>query len=185
MTKIAVVYHSSTGTTEQLACAIAEGVHTTAGAEAILLKVSEEAIRQGRYIDGEVMRQLDCCDGIVFGSPTFMGCVSAQFKAFMDATSERYGRRAWADKQAAGFTIGGSPSGDQLNTLQTLQIFAGQHGMLWMGIDLPAGWDSAGRNRLGAQTGLIAQRTESGGVHPQDHLTASYLGQRFARHLAR
>lgn len=183
MTKIAVVYHSATGTTEQLAGAIAEGVFAVDGAEAILLKISAQAIERGRYRNEELMRQLDRCDGILFGSPTFMGCVSAQFKAFMDATSERFGRRAWAGKLAAGFTIGGSPSGDQLNTLQTLQIFASQHGMLWMGIDIPAGRDSEGRNRLGALAGLIAQQTESGDVHRQDRLTALYLGERLARQL--
>ncbi|WP_323844409.1 flavodoxin family protein [Microbulbifer magnicolonia] len=180
MTKFAVVYYSATGTSEILAQAVAAGIHSVAGAEAVVLKIADTDIDHGRYKNREIMRQLDHCDGIVFGSPTFMGTVAAQFKAFMDATSERYSQRAWAGKLAAGFTIGGSPSGDQLNTIQTLQIFAAQHGMLWMGIDLPSGWDTCGRNPSGAQAGLIAQRADSGGVHRLDRLTAMYLGERLA-----
>lgn len=178
--KVAVVYYSATGTTETLAQAVAAGIHAIGGAEATLLKVEDEDVREGRYENAKLLQQLDLCDGIVFGSPTFMGSVAAQFKAFMDASSERYGRRAWAGKLAAGFTIGGSPSGDQLNTLQTLQVFASQHGMLWTGIDLPAGWDSSGRNRLGSQSGLIAARCDANGVHQLDRLTAMYLGERIA-----
>ncbi|SDZ82097.1 flavodoxin family protein [Microbulbifer marinus] len=180
MTKFAVVYYSATGTTEILARAVAAGIHTNVGAEAALLKIEGEDVREGRYENPELLQQLDSCHGIVFGSPTFMGSVAAQFKAFMDATSERWGRRAWTGKLAAGFTIGGSPSGDQLNTLQTLQVFASQHGMLWSGIDLPAGWDSSGRNRLGSQSGLTAVRCDSNGVHQLDRLTAMYLGERIA-----
>ncbi|MFC6631708.1 flavodoxin family protein [Microbulbifer taiwanensis] len=180
MSRLAVVYHSATGTTEILAKAVAAGVHSVAGAEAAVLKIEGTDIDRGRYTNGEIMRQLDTCDGILFGSPTFMGSVSAQFKAFMDASSDRYSERAWAGKLAAGFTIGSSPSGDQLNCVQTLQVFASQHGMLWAGIDLPTGWDSYGRNRMGAQSGLIALQTDAGGVHRLDRLTAMYLGERVA-----
>ncbi len=178
MSRFAVVYHSATGTTQTLANAIAAGIHSVDGAEAAVLKIEGADIDCGRFKNREMMRQLDGCDGIIFGSPTFMGSVSAQFKAFMDATSERYSARTWAGKLAAGFTIGSSPSGDQLNTIQTLQVFASQHGMLWAGIDLPAGWDSCGRNRMGAQSGLIALQAKKGDVHRLDRLTAMYLGER-------
>ncbi|WP_308367268.1 MULTISPECIES: flavodoxin family protein [unclassified Microbulbifer] len=178
VTRIAVIYHSAQGTTEALARSVIAGANGLTGTEAVGIKVTGEEIVQGRYRNQRALEQLDAADGIVFGSPTFMGCVSAQFKAFMDATSERYSRRSWAGKLAAGFTIGSSPSGDQLNTLQTLQVFASQHGMLWIGIDLPAGSDAAARPRLGAQSGLVAAHSAAGEVHRQDHLTAEYLGSR-------
>ncbi|SHE63371.1 Multimeric flavodoxin WrbA [Microbulbifer donghaiensis] len=179
--KIGVVYYSATGTTATLAQAVAAGVRTIQGAAAVPLEIMGTDIEEGRYKNEQLLQQLDACNGIVFGSPTFMGSVAAPFKAFMDATSERYGTRAWAGKVAAGFTIGGSPSGDQLNTLQTLNVFACQHGMLWVGLDLPGGWDAHGRNRLGALSGLVAQQTEDGKVHHLDRLTAMYLGERVAR----
>ena len=46
-----------------------------------------------------------------------MGGPAAQFKAFADATGERWYRGAWRDKLAAGFTVSSGPSGDKLNTL--------------------------------------------------------------------
>ena len=93
---------------------------------------------------------------MIFGSPTFMGSVSAQFKAFADATGELWAEKIWSDKVAAGFTIGSNLSGDQLHTLQYLQVFANQHGMLWASLDIPGNCDPQKRNRLGAQSGLIA-----------------------------
>lgn len=179
MSRFAVVYHSATGTTEALASAIAAGIHSVGGAEATMLKIEGADIDRGRYINSEMMRQLDACDGIIFGSPTFMGSVSTQFKAFMDATSERYSKRTWSGKLAAGFTIGSSPSGDQLNTIQTLHIFASQHGMMWISIDLPAGF-RPGLNDQGAQSGLIAH-AENGAVRKPDLQIAEYLGARLAR----
>ena len=37
-------------------------------------------------------------------------CPAAQFKAFADATGERWFKAAWKDKLAAGFTVSGSRS---------------------------------------------------------------------------
>lgn len=68
-----------------------------------------------------------------------------------DATSELWARQRWADKLAAGFTIGTNLSGDPLNTIQYLNIFANQPGMLWASLNMPGGHDPRGHNRLGAQ----------------------------------
>ena len=48
---------------------------------------------------------LDAADAIIFGSPTYMGMASWQFKKFADATSKRWFTSAWKDKVAGGFTI--------------------------------------------------------------------------------
>jgi multimeric flavodoxin WrbA len=68
-----------------------------------------------------------------------MGNVSAAFKKFMDDSSKSWFTRKWVDKVGAGFTNSASQSGDKLNTLQTLAIFAAQHGMIWVGNDLMPG----------------------------------------------
>jgi NAD(P)H dehydrogenase (quinone) len=44
-----------------------------------------------------------------------MGGPAAQFKAFADATSERWFKRVRLNKLAAGFTVSGGPSGDKLS----------------------------------------------------------------------
>ena len=178
-TSVAVVYHSVTGTTAGLAEAALDGANRIDGVRALPVRIEGSDIHEGRYRNASALQAMGEADAIIFGSPTFMGSVSAQFKAFADATSEFWFQRHWAGKLAAGFTIGNNPSGDQLNTIQYLNILANQHGMLWVGIDLPGGYDPEGRNRLGAQSGLIAHARD-GMLDPADIATASYLGSRVA-----
>ena len=106
MRKIAVVFHSANGTTRQLAEAVAAGVEEVAGAEVIQTEITAADISAGRFYNDSFLTLLDNADAIIFGSPTYMGSVSAQFKAFADASSERWEAQLWRNKLAAGFTIG-------------------------------------------------------------------------------
>ncbi|WP_226646632.1 flavodoxin family protein [Microbulbifer variabilis] len=185
MIKVGVVYHSVCGSTRTLAEAIVDGINSIPGCEGEALAIKGEHIIQGRYHNPELMLRLDQCNGIVFGSPTFMGSVSAQFKAFMDAASERYSGRGWVDKLSAGFTIGSNFSGDQLNTISTLQIFAAQMGMLWVPLGILPNHDVKRRNRSGCQSGLVAVVEGEGTVHELDYHTALYMGERIGQLLGR
>ncbi|MDQ7733134.1 flavodoxin family protein [Halomonas sp. SpR1] len=178
--KVAVVFHSASGSTKQLARAVATGASAVPDVEVTMAEIVGADITEGRFHNTKLLQQLDDADALIFGSPTYMGCVSAQFKAFSDATSELWANQSWANKIAAGFTIGANLSGDQLNTLQYLQVFANQHGMLWAGLDIPGNYDPAMRNRLGAQSGLISHSVD-GILDETDLFTARYLGQRVAQ----
>jgi multimeric flavodoxin WrbA len=180
MTKLAVVYHSGYGHTEKQAKAVAQGAGKVADVEVTLLN-TDEAQQQWEL--------LKSVDAIIFGSPTYMGSASAQFKAFMDASSKAWYTRDWQDKVAAGFTTSASQSGDKLNTLVQLTIFAAQHGMIWVGQDLlPGNNSSTGSvndlNRLGSFMGAMAQANADQGadVAPidSDLRTAEHLGERVA-----
>jgi NAD(P)H dehydrogenase (quinone) len=57
---------------------------------------------------------LDGADGIIFGSATYMGNVSAAFQAFTEKPGRRCMNGTWRDKVAAGFTNSGARSGDKL-----------------------------------------------------------------------
>jgi len=177
--KIGIIFHSVTGSTKTLAKAIKAGIQTVPDTEVIEVEIKGGDIVEGRYVNEAKLNELSNVDAMIFGSPTYMGCVSAQFKAFADATGELWAEQAWANKIAAGFTIGSNYSGDQLNTIQYLQIFSNQHGMLWAGLDIPGNYDPAQRNRLGAQSGLIAHSTDTE-IHELDLITAKYLGKRVA-----
>jgi multimeric flavodoxin WrbA len=173
MTQIAIVFHSGYGHTKVLAESVKAGADTIPGAKTLLIPVEE--------IDAH-WADLEASDAIIFGSPTYMGNVSGPFKTFMDASSKPWIERKWKDKLAAGFTISGSPSGDKLNTLQSLMIFAMQHGMVWIGnSEMP--YNEEGINRLGSFAGLMAQ---AGQVAPEvepnaaDRKSAELLGQRIA-----
>ncbi len=97
-----------------------------------------------------------------------------------DASSERWETQRWKGKTAAGFTIGGSFNGDQSFTLQYFHILSMQHGMVWIGIDIPSGYHPAGLNRLGVQTGVSAQ-TSTQEVGKADLETGTYLGARVVK----
>ncbi len=181
MTKVAIVYHSGYGHTAKQAEAVQQGASSVAGVEAILLN-SDEAQQQ--------WEALDAADAIIFGSPTYMGSASAQFKSFMDASSRVWFTQGWKDKIAAGFTNSASQSGDKLGTLVQLAVFAAQHGMIWVGLDmLPGNNSSKGSvndlNRLGSFLGAMAQSNadESADTAPidSDLKTAQRLGERVAR----
>jgi NAD(P)H dehydrogenase (quinone) len=179
--KIVIVYHSVTGTTARLAEAIAAGCHSVTAVDLQLLRIEGKDITQGRYKNSAVLETIDQADAVIFGSPTFMGSVSAQFKAFADATAgDHWGEQLWSDKVAAGFTVGTGYCGDTLHSLHYLQILAAQHGMLWTGLDLAGAGDVKAPNRLGAQAGLIV-RAVDGAIEQPDLQTAFYLGQRVVR----
>jgi multimeric flavodoxin WrbA len=180
MATICLVCHSVTGTTSKLAESVLEGLSEVEGCIGKLLTIEGADIADGRYKNETVLRALDTCDAMIFGCPTYMGGPSAQFKAFADASSDRWDIQRWEGKLCAGFTVGSNPSGDQLATLQYFTIFGAQHGMLWVGLNIPGGHDSQGRNRLGAQLGLVSQST--GALVPEmDLVTAKYFGARVGR----
>ena len=180
MAIVAVVFHSASGTTEKLAESVISGITSLSGIDVLKIEILGSDIVEGRYRNQEVLDSLDNVDAIIFGSPTYMGSVTAQFKAFADATGDKWSEKTWSDKIAGGFTIGSNFSGDQLATIQYFQIFANQHGMIWASLDIPGGCDSEKRNRLGAQSGLIAQSRDSS-LNETDIVTARSLGLRVAK----
>jgi multimeric flavodoxin WrbA len=177
MPLLAIVYFSISGMTEKLAHAVARGA--AARMEVVLCRISGDDIVSGRFQNESVLETVDRAGAVAFGSPTYMAGPAAQFKAFADASSDRWTRQRWANKFAAGFTTGACAGGDQLHTLTYFSLLAAQHGMLWSGIDIPGGEDKDGRNRLGSQLGLATHLVD--GALPQSDLrTAEYLGQRLA-----
>ncbi len=183
MTTVAIIYHSGTGHTEKMAEAVAKGASSVQGIDVKLLAITPEQIVGGRWKDETVIQQLDTADAIIFGSPTYMGSVSGQFKAFADATGQKYFSRAWQDKIAAGFTVSGGLSGDKLNTLITMSVLAAQLGMIWVGLGETQYTNDQGINRLGGHLGAMGQALqEPVDVTPnaEDKLTGESLGKRVA-----
>src|SRR5271155_1630142 len=184
MAKIAVVYHSGFGHTKKAAEAIVKGIQNVAGSEVTLLSVAELGEK-----DEANWAKLDAADGILFGAPTYMGSVSAQFKTFIDAASVRWFRGAWKNKIGGGFTNSGSYSGDKFNSLVQLFTNAMQHHMIWVGLGLNPGGDGKSYNgpevvnRMGSFSGLMTQAYQDSPEvvpGPGDLKTAEIFGERFA-----
>ena len=181
MVNIVVIYHSGYGHTAKVAQAVGEGAKRHEGANVQVLSVDA--------LDEAGWALLDAADGIIFGAPTYMGGVSAKFKAFIESASKRWHVQAWKDKIGAGFTNAGAYNGDNFNSLMQLLVNAMQHSMIWVGTGLknpsskgshPAPEDI---NRLGSFIGVATQSNDdSPEVTPPagDLETARLLGLRVA-----
>jgi multimeric flavodoxin WrbA len=181
MSNVVVVYHSGYGHTRVLAEAVALGVERHLGSTSLLVPVED--------VDQHWDR-LHSADAIIFGAPTYMGSASASFKGFMESTAAFYLAQPWRDKLAAGFTNSGCLCGDKLNTLLQLAVFAAQHSMIWVGLDVLPARSSTGvfngqLNRLGSSLGVMAQSNVEQSPElappPEDRCTAAHLGERVAR----
>jgi len=176
MSNTIVVYHSGYGHTKRVAEVVAEG----AGAELLAID-AEGNLPEGGW------DKLAAADAIIFGTPTYMGGPSWQFKKFADASSKPWYSRTWQDKVFGGFTNSASPVGDKGATMIQLHTLASQHGGIWVSLGiLPANTKAATHadvNHLGGSAGLLVRSPSDASVDevPAGDLdTAKRYGQRVA-----
>lgn len=179
MKSIAIIYHSRQGHTQFIAQQIQRGA-----AQAAQLKIdlfsAEQLMSQPE--------QLGLYDGLIWGSPTYLGGVSGTLKQLMDATGPLWKKQALRGKLAAGFTVSSLPAGDKQSTLISLFTFAMQHGMIWVGNPiLPEQHQGVpytqAANRLGSWSGLMVQAEHASAADAfdvGDIKTAQLFGQNFA-----
>jgi NAD(P)H dehydrogenase (quinone) len=186
MRKITIVFHSGYGHTKRVAEHVEKGV------------ASGEVTVQSIAIDSEgnlpdwAWRALRESDGIIFGTPTYMGGPSWQFKKFADASSKQWFKLDWKGKVAAGFTNSASINGDKESTLHYLVTLASQHNMLWSGSGLkPANSKASTRddiNYLGGYIGLVVVSPSDASIdemHVGDLRTAEAFGANIAEVMKR
>ncbi len=181
MSRIVIVFHSGYGHTAKVAQAVAEGSGGT------LLAINAE----GNLPEGG-WEQLAAADTIVFGSPTYMGGPSWQFKKFADASSKPWFTSQWRDKLAAGFTNSATLNGDKFSTVQYMFTLSQQHGMLWAGMGMHAANAKKSTrddvNNVGGYAGLMTATPSDASpdeMVPGDIATAEAFGQRVAQATAR
>ncbi len=176
MVKVVVVYHSGYGHTQRMAQSVA------AGANGELLAIDAD----GNLPEGG-WETLAAADAIVFGSPTYMGSVSWQFKKFADASSKAWYVQAWKDKLMGGFTVSANVNGDKFSTLHYFMTLAMQHGGVWVGTGLNYNNTKASLrddvNYLASSGGPIAQTPGDAGANEMnagDLETGRLFGARMA-----
>ena len=181
MAKTVVVFHSGYGHALRMAQAVAHG----AGGELLAIDVDGNVPAGGWEL-------LASADAIVFGSPTYMGSVSWQFKKFADASSRAWYTQAWKDKVFGGFTVSANLNGDKHSTLHYFMTLAMQHGGLWAGTGIlynnTRASQRADLNYLGSSVGPMAQVAGDAGaeeMNPGDLETARQFGLRIAALAAR
>ncbi|MBD1919021.1 MULTISPECIES: NAD(P)H:quinone oxidoreductase [Cyanophyceae] len=195
--KVLVVYYSMYGHTLKLAQAVAEGAGQVAGVEVVLRRVQEfDAVNQ--IIDQndaaravrEQQQQIPVCtvddlkqaDGVVFGSPTRYGNMTAQMKQLFDSTASLWLNGDMEGKPAGVFTATASTHGGQETTLLTMMVPLLHLGMLVVGVP----YSTAGMIHTEARGGTpYGASTITGGQgelqpQPEDLAIARVLGRRVA-----
>lgn len=119
MPRVLIIYYSKTGNTEQMARMVAEGVREE-GVEPVLKKVGVASVDD-----------LMSVQGVVLGSPTYFGTMTAEIKSFLDESVKHFGKLN--GKIGGAFSssalLGGGNETTVLDIIKALLI----HGMIIQG----------------------------------------------------
>jgi NAD(P)H dehydrogenase (quinone) len=148
--KILVVYYSLYGHVRQLALAVAEGVTSLPGVELVLRRVQEfddierevipqskhalEVWEQHREVPVCTLDDLKAADGILFGTPTRFGNMTAQMKRLFDAAAPLWLEGALEGKPAGVFVSTATTHGGQETTPFTMMVPLLHLGMIIVGV---------------------------------------------------
>lgn len=202
-TNVLIPFYSSYGHTYQMAQAVAEGAEGVDDTEVKLRRIPElEGARQAMsgqdaYVQAqETMSEhpevthddLRWADGIIWGSPTRYGNMTAQMKQFIDSTGALWQNGELEGKATAMFTSTATIHGGQETTILTSLVPLLHLGMIFVG--LPYGenpqiltTDGIGGSPYGPAT--IAGGDGSRQPVEDELLSARNLGRRVANVAAR
>jgi len=195
--KILVVYYSMYGHTFQLAKAIAEGAGSVQEAEVILRRTLEfeavdkiinenEYARQVREQQEDIpictLDDLREADGILFGTPTRYGNMTAQMKQLFDSTASLWLKGEMEGKPAGLFVSTASTHGGQETTALTMMAPLLHLGMIVVGVpySAPGMIHTEGRGGTPYAASTIAGPEGELQPTPEDLEIARALGRRVA-----
>ena len=136
--KILVVCYTVYGHVLTMAKAVEEGAKSVAGSDVMLRRAREfpdtvqNLNKEGGYakqvydsqasIPECTLDDLRAADGVIFGSPTRYGNMTAQMKALIDSTAQLWLNGEMEGKPAGVFTSTASTHGGQETTLLTMMV---------------------------------------------------------------
>ncbi|HNZ07020.1 MAG TPA: NAD(P)H:quinone oxidoreductase [Candidatus Cloacimonadota bacterium] len=145
--KTLILIHSLWGHIYRMAQAVAEGAKEIEGMDVEIKRVPEtlspdiiammgatEAQKAMEHIPVANLEDLEEADGIIFGTGTRFGNMSAQMKAFLDSTGGLWAKGALVGKVGSVFTSSGTQHGGQESTLLTFHPVLLHHGMVIAGL---------------------------------------------------
>jgi NAD(P)H dehydrogenase (quinone) len=148
--RVLIVYHSIYGHVQAMAKAVQEGAQEVTGIDVALRRVQEFAdyVQQIESEKGYAYQvyqsqasvpecrldDLRDADGVIFGSPTRYGNMTAQMKKLIDSTAQLWLNGEMEGKPAGVFTSTGSTHGGQETTLLTMMVPLLHLGMLIVGV---------------------------------------------------
>lgn len=155
---ILIVYYSDTGTTEEMANGVAEGVQRDSNATAIL-----------KTVEQVTSNDLDAADGIVLGSPTYWGTIATPMKNFLDING------FWGGKVGGAFSTGAMKTGGKEHVVVSLLLALMMKGVIIVGPVYDFGFAQSGALGSSAMTG-----PPDDGVSESELDDARALGERVA-----
>jgi NAD(P)H dehydrogenase (quinone) len=148
--KVLVVYHSVHGHVLEMARAVEEGVNWVEGVNAVVRRADEfsENVRHWEEEDAHAstawcrQREIPVCtlqdlreaDGVLFGSGTRYGNMTAQMKRFIDSTAELWLDGSMEGKPGGVFTSTASTHGGQESTCLSMMNPLLHLGMVVVGV---------------------------------------------------
>jgi len=147
--KVLVVYYSLYGHMLQMARAVADGAREIPGADVLLRRVQEfdavekvidgnDYLRQVRERQADIpvctLDDLRAADGIMFGSPTRFGNMTAQMKQLFDSAGSLWLKGELEGKPAGVFTSTATTHGGQETTLTSMMVPLLHLGMIIVGL---------------------------------------------------
>ncbi len=195
--KVLVVYYSMYGHVLQLAQSVVDGVKSVAGVEAVLRRVQEfEDIERdlarhehalavwNRQQDIPVctLDDLKEADGIIFGTPTRYGNMTAQMKRLFDGTAKLWLEGAFEGKPAGVFTSTATTHGGQETTCLTMMVPLLHLGFIIVGVpySTPGLLHTEGRGGTPYGASTVAGPGNDLAPAPEDLAIARALGRRVA-----
>jgi NAD(P)H dehydrogenase (quinone) len=195
--KVLVVYYSRYGHVLQLAQSVVDGVKSVAGVEAVLRRVQEfEDIERdlarhehalavwNRQQDIPVctLDDLKEADGIIFGTPTRYGNMTAQMKRLFDGTVKLWLEGAFEGKPAGVFTSTATTHGGQETTCLTMMVPLLHLGFIIVGVpySTPGLLHTEGRGGTPYGATTVAGPGNDLDPAPEDLAIARALGRRVA-----
>lgn len=196
--KILVVYYSLYGHVRQLALAVVEGAASVPGVEAVLRRVKEfedmerevipkstHALKVWEEHKGVPVCTLDdlkAADGLLFGTPTRFGNMTAQMKRLFDAAAPLWLEGALEGKPAGVFVSTATTHGGQETTPFTMMAPLLHLGMIIVGVpySTPGMLHTEGRGGSPYAPSTVAGPKNELVPTPEDLDIARALGRRVA-----
>ncbi len=194
-TKLLIAFYSRNGSTEALANAVAEGARSN-DSEVRLRRVREvvgpeimarapgwveNAERMNRQYEAPTVADAEWADGIIFGTPTRFGNVSAELKTYIDSWGGLWAQGKLVGKAGSVFTSTSTPHGGNESTLLTAYNFMAHLGL----IIVPLGYADPTLFVAGAPYGASSVSGQNNPPPtPEELAVARFQGRRVA-HVAK
>lgn len=190
--KILVVFYSRNGSTEKMANAVADGAKAE-GADVRLRRArdivgpevmaqaagwKENAERMNALYPAPTPDDIEWADGVIFGTPTRFGNVSAELKAFIDSLGGLWFQGKINGKVGSAFTSTSTPHGGQESTIISLYNPLAHLGF----IIVPTGYVDPATFKAGTPYGASHVAGQNSAPPTEDEIAvARYQGKRVAQ----